>query len=305
MFSTEMLEMILKLVELQYQIFVAEDNMLMDFSLKMLSWGISVWNVAYQKAIEFIMVKPEEFLGGRAWRGISIIMNALAEAGGSMTVFFFLAGVIKQTVDFRQLRNIETVISLLLRLVIANTVVRGGKAVVLWLVDIGQGIIYDIAAVQNMTGNGIRIPQDLFANAETQIPFLNILALLATILAIFFILVMSLYVLMIVYGRFFEIYTLIAFAPVSLSFLSAEFTQQYAFGYLKNVFAASLKGAAILIAGLVFQIIVSNGDVLTTESTQPLIIYMTYLINVIFYMLVFVMTAKTADTLAQRALGGG
>lgn len=274
----------------------------MSLFLRLFNWGIDIWNNSYKKVMAFVRLSPSEFLGAFDYTVFLSFVNSLRDVGCSMCIFIFLIGVIKQTTDYRQMRNIETVIGLLLRLILVNALVYGGDKVAIFIIKIGQGIISEIP----VSDSPITVNGSAFANADWDtIPQLVfILGLLATVVALFFVLVLAVYMIVIVYGRMFEILTLFAFSPIALSFLSAEITQHYAIGYMKNLFAAVLKGAEILISGFVFSILV-NIDIFTTSSTYPVTIYLVYLCNVIFYMLVFVLSIKASDTIIQRVLGGG
>lgn len=273
----------------------------MTLFLRLFNWGVDIWNNSYNKVMAFVRLTPSKFLGMWNYTVFLSLVDSLRDIGCAMCVFLFLVGVIKQMTDYRQLRNIETVMGLLLRLVLVNALVYGGDKVAEFIVKIGQSIISEIP----VSDSPITVNESAFQNADwNAIPqLIFILGLLATVIALFFVLVLAVYMLVIVYGRMFEILTLFAFSPIALSFLSAEITQQYAFGYMKHLFSAVLKGAAILISGFVFSILV-DVEVFTTSSTYPVAIYLVYLCNIIFYMLVFVLTVKASDTVIQRVLGG-
>ena len=72
-------------------------------------------------------ISPQDFLSSaNIWSVIVGINYALVPIGNALLVLFFLAGLVKQTTSFQEMKRFEVAFKLFLRFVIAKAVVTLG-----------------------------------------------------------------------------------------------------------------------------------------------------------------------------------
>ena len=105
-----------------------------------------------------------------------------------------------------------------------------------------------------------------------------------------------------VYGRFFKMYLYTAIAPVPLSTLSGEPTQQIGKSFIKGYTAVCLEGAIIVLACIIFSFLSSSPP--SVDASLPAINQVwSYVGELVFNMLIMVGTVKASDRVVREMMG--
>ena len=105
-----------------------------------------------------------------------------------------------------------------------------------------------------------------------------------------------------VYGRFFKLYLYTAIAPIPLSSLAGEPSQNIGKNFIKSYISVCMEGAIIVLACIIFSLFASTSptvDMNTPVATQV----WSYIGELIFNMLVLVGTVKMSDRVTREMMG--
>ena len=162
--------------------------------------------------------------------------------GLALLVLFFIAGVIKTCGSFSEIKRPEQVLKLFIRFAIAKVIVTYGLKIMMSVFSILQGVINTI---MNNTGiskfkMSLSLPSEIINTIE-DCGFLESVPLWAVaILGGIFMTVLSIIMILSVYGRFFKIYMYTAISPIPLSTSAGEPTQNIAKSFIKSYFTIEI-----------------------------------------------------------------
>lgn len=264
--------------------------------------ALSTWNEKLAEIWMLITQSPEEFKGGAIWEVILNIHGALQAIGYALLVLFFLVGVVKTCGSFSETKRPETAFRLFIRFAIAKGVVTYGLELMLALFDIIQGITSTVMETAGMgtADETVLLPEIVTAVEECR--FLESIPLWAvTIIGSLFITVLSFIMILTVYGRFFKLYLYTAIAPVPLSAVAGEPTQNIGISFLKNYAAVCLEGVIIVLACVIFSLFASSPPVVDTGASVVSMVW-SYIGQLVFNMLVLVGSVKMADRVVKEML---
>lgn len=105
-----------------------------------------------------------------------------------------------------------------------------------------------------------------------------------------------------VYGRFFKLYLYTALAPVPLSTLAGEPSQNVGKSFIKSFCAVCLEGAVIILACIIFSAFASSPPAVDPNA-EPVTMVWSYVGELVFNMLVLVGTVKMSDRVIKEMMG--
>lgn len=105
-----------------------------------------------------------------------------------------------------------------------------------------------------------------------------------------------------VYGRFFKLYLYTSLAPVPLSTLAGEPSQNVGKSFIKSYCAVCLEGAVIILACIIFSAFASSPPAVDPNS-EPINMVWSYVGELVFNMLVLVGTVKMSDRVIKEMMG--
>ena len=221
-----------------------------------------------------------------------------------MLVLFFIAGVIKTCGNFSEIKRPEQVLKLFIRFAIAKVIVTYGLKIMMSVFSIIQGVINTI-----MTNAGISklkmslsLPSEIINTIE-DCGFLESVPLWeVAILGGIFMTVLSIIMILSVYGRFFKIYMYTAMSPIPLSTSAGEPTQNIAKSFIKAYCAVCLEGAIIILACVIFSGFAVSPPIIDSGMAAINQVWL-YLGEVIFNMLILVGTVKMSDHVVKEMFG--
>ena len=125
-----------------------------------------------------------------------------------------------------------------------------------------------------------------------------------TLLGSLFIWVLSLVMILTVYGRFFKLYMATAIAPIPLSSFAGQPSSSIGMAFIKSYAAICLEGCVILLAYIIFSQFASSPPVVT-EGLAPATVVWNYIGELVFNMLVLVGSIKMSDRIIRELMGLG
>ena len=148
---------------------------------------------------------PENFKGGGIWNVIVGINDALKAIAYALLVLFFVIGVMKTCGSFTELKRPEVAFKCFIRFVLAQAAVTYGMELMTALFSIAQGAIQTIMGASGLTAmEASTLPAEIATTIE-DVGLLESIPLWAvTLLGSLFIWVLSLVMILTVYGRFFQ-----------------------------------------------------------------------------------------------------
>jgi hypothetical protein len=265
--------------------------------------ALRTWNDKLAEIWALLTTSPQNFKGGGIWSAIVDINTAVKAIGLALLVLFFSAGVIRTCGSFAEIKRPEHAIKLFIRFVIAKATVTYGMDLMLLVFDIVQGTIASIMNTSGFTGNGGSVlPQELITTINNCGFFESIPLWAVTLIGSLLITVLSFIMIMTVYGRFFKLYMYTALAPVPLSTIAGEPTQNIGISFLKGYAAVCLEGAVIVLACIIFSLFASTTPVVDVTAAAVTQVW-SYIGELIFNMLVLVGSVKMSDRIVREMMG--
>ena len=267
--------------------------------------ALEVWNDKLSEIWQLITQSPQTFKGGSIWSIICSIHGALQAIGYALLVLFFVVGVVKTCGSFAELKKPEHAVKLFVRFAIAKGLITYGMELMTALFSIAQGTIQTIMGASGLSAmEASTLPAEIASTIE-DVGLLESIPLWAvTLLGSLFIWVLSLVMILTVYGRFFKLYMATAIAPIPLSSFAGQPSSSIGMAFIKSYAAICLEGCVILLACIIFSQFASSPPVVT-EGLAPATVVWNYIGELVFNMLVLVGSIKMSDRIIRELMGLG
>lgn len=265
--------------------------------------ALNTWNSKLSEIWQLVSQTPESFKGGGIWQVIVNIHGALQAIGLALLVIFFIVGVIKTCGSFVEAKKPEHAVKLFIRFGLAHMIVTYGLDLMLAIFKIVQGItstIMETAGISNSTTT--LLPNELITAIESCGFFESIPLWAVTLIGGLLVTVLSFVMIMSVYGRFFKLYLYTAIAPIPLSTISGEPSQNVGKSFVKSYVAVCLEGAIIVLACIIFSLFASTPPAVDVNAPVVTQVW-SYIGELVFNMLVLVGTVKMADRVVREMMG--
>ena len=276
--------------------------------------GLAAWYELYQ-GLEYLgdmlaemwallTTSPQAFKDGAIWGIITSINGVLGAIGTALLVLFFTVGVIKTCGSFAELKKPETAVKVFIRFIIAKWLIDNCLSILVNFVTIVQSIITSVTSASSIgTALEFAIPSDV----QTTFEGIGILDGAIPVWAVCFIshlamIVISIVLLLTVYGRFFRIYMYTAIAPIPLSTMACQPTENIARSFLKSYAGVCLQGVVIVLACVIFTAFAGSMPEMDT-SAEPLEMVWKYVSGIIFNMLILLGLVKGSDRIIHDMMG--
>lgn len=270
-----------------------------------LNAALKTWNDKLAEIWMLLTQSPETFKGGAVWDVIVDINGALKAIGYGLLVLFFVMGVVKTAGSFTEVKRPEHAFKLFIRFVLAKAAVSYGMDLMLTMIRIAQGVISTIMTSSGLQLTGATVlPQEVIT-AINNVGFWDSIPLwIVTLIGSLLIWVLSLIMILTVYGRFFKIYMATAIAPVPLASFAGEPSSNIGKSFVRQYAALCLQGCVIILACIIFSAFMSEPPALgTIEGVSAVNVVWQYVGELLFNMLVLVGAIKTSDRLIKDLMG--
>ena len=274
-----------------------------NWVVQMLTNALSTWNSKLAEIWSLVTQSPQEFKGGAIWSIMLNIHDALLAIGIGLLVLFFVVGVMKTCGNFAELKRPEVAVKLFIRFILAKAVVTYGLELMMSFLEIVQGII---SSIMTSAGFGeamtVSLPEEIVESIESAGFFASVPLWIVALIGVVFIWVLSLVLLMSVYGRFFKLYMYTAIAPIPLSAFAGEPTQNIGKSFLKSYAGVCIQGAVIVLACIIFSVFAASPPAVDADAAAVTQVW-TYLGELMFNMLVLVGAVRMADRIVKEMMG--
>ena len=265
--------------------------------------ALSTWNGYLSEIWSLITTTPQNFRGGTIWTVIQNINTAVQGVGLGLLVLFFVVGMVKTCGSFADVKKPEHALKLFVRFILAKAVITQGMKLMLTIFTIIQGVINTIITSSGITNpNNLALPDDIVSAIEDCGFFESIPLWAVTLIGGLVVTVISLILILTVYGRFFKLYMYTAIAPIPLSTFAGEPSQNVGKTFLKSYCAVCLEGAIIVLACIIFSLFASTPPEVDSSMSAVNQVW-SYIGQLIFNMLVLVGTVKMSDRIVREMMG--
>ena len=261
------------------------------------------WESKLNEIWKLLTMSPADFRGGGIWRVVMNVHEAMMTIGLSLLVLFFVMGVVKTCGSLAEVKRPELAVKLLIRFVLAKTIVTYGSELMMAVLDIGQGMVTKVLHTAGGNGDsGVELPESIVTAIEA-CGFLESVPLWAvTLICSLAITVLSFLLILTVYGRFFKIYLYMGITPVAMSTFAGQPTQSVGISYMKSYAGVCLEGVIIGFSCVIFSMFASappQVDITASAVTQV----WNYTGSLIFDMLILVGTIRMSSGIVREMLG--
>lgn len=274
-----------------------------EWIIENLQAALDMWNQKLAELWQLLTQSPQSFKGGGVWSTIVSINGGLKAVGYGLLVLFFVAGVMKTAGSFTEVKRPEHALKLFLRFALAKAAVSYGMEIMLALVGIAQGAISTIMSSSGASMTEAAALPEAVVTAVQNVSFWDSIPLwIVTLLGSLFVWVLSLVMILTVYGRFFKLYMATAIAPIPLSAFAGEPSGNIGKSFLKSYAAICLEGCVIVLACVIFSSFASSPPALS-EGQSAVTLVWKYIGELLFNMLVLVGAIKMSDRLIRELMG--
>ncbi|HMM30852.1 MAG TPA: hypothetical protein PKB13_03630 [Clostridia bacterium] len=269
--------------------------------IEILQNALNTWNERLGQVFTILTTSPQSFGGGVIYDVIKSINGAMQSIGLSLLVIFLLVGVVKKSTSFEDMKRPEQILKLFLRFVVGKVVISYGMPLMSEILSVGLGIISNMGTTQIAS---ISIAPEIVAAAQDAgfmaTLFPSILALLGSLIMT----VVSVMILLTVFGRMFKIYMYMAISPIPLSTFAGETTKNVGASFLKSFMGVCLEGALIMLACVIYTAYIgSTGSsiLLPADASLTDMLY-SYVFGTVLNMLILLGTIKSCDRIVREML---
>ena len=274
-----------------------------DSIIENLQKALDTWSSKFAEIWNLVTQTPETFKGGTIWEIIKNIYGGLQAIALALLVLFFAISIIKTCTSFNDIKKPEHALKLFIRFALAKVVVTYGMDLMLAVFKISQGMVSRIMSIANISGSTNAVLPNAIVEAIEDVGFISSIPLWAiSLIGSLIVTVLSIIMIMTVYGRFFKLYLYTAIAPIPLSTFAGETTQQVGKSFLKSYAAVCLEGAIIVLSCIIFSAFASSPPIVDASASANSQVW-TYLGELIFNILVLVGTIKMSDRVVREMMG--
>lgn len=266
-----------------------------------LNFALSFWNFIFNLIGQLLGISPQEFGKDGVWQVISNINGSLMAVGLALLPVFFMIGMVKAGASYVEYKRPEAIGKVFVRFGISWAVVVFGMDLLMYIWGMCQSVIQKIIT-NSSGGSELTIPQELHQALSHANWFDSILLWILAAIGTIVIMVLSIIVILSVFGRFFRIYLYLALAPIPMASFAGEPTQSTGISFIKGFAAHCLEGAIIVLACIIFSLF-SGTSIFGIDTSNVWSATLSYLGSTILNMMILVTITKMADRVTREMLG--
>lgn len=225
------------------------------------NWITDVLTVAYEffnekikMLFDLLMIDPKTYMDGNIWEVAESIFSLLLASGYTIMTLCIYIELIHSGYESIVQRKPETIVWIFLATSVMGGIMSASQDFLLLIFRIGQGFVGKIigASGSSMITFMWELP-DIIINATNGLStVMSLVIFILCLLGACVVLFSSFTILMIGYGRVFNIFFHLSVAPIPVAFLGSAITRQYFFNYLKSFLVITMQGLAIVVACVIF-----------------------------------------------------
>lgn len=226
-------------------------------------------------ALEFFTEKMEIFISlltcdittfqaGSIWNGIKIFFNSMLSVGMSLAAIFILISIIDSTYKYTEIKRPTVYFRMFLEIIIFYTLMSHILDVLLLIYKFGAGLAKNaLIATGLLDAQGNYMFHVTISEEARQLYSWNSwyeqvgLGAVIIILSIWIVFA-TISVLLVVYGRLFNLFMLVSVSPLTFACSLSQPTRRVFYGYLKTFLTVALEALVIVAALYVFKVFASS-----------------------------------------------
>ena len=280
----------------------------------MLNGGFAIWKSCTEVALKFVQKNPEGQFGAWSVVSSSTIYGAFLAIAGSLTIFYFVCGWLKESIDIRSTFTLESMFKMFIRFAITISLVMNSMSLVRGINNAAIALSHTIEitsphekkqTVDTVFDDMEKSLKETGESEGTAWFSGGVIALIGGAVGMFTILVCGVELVVTVMKRLFKVYMCVPFAPVALAgFAGGREFAQTGIAWLKTFTAYCLEAFVIALAiKLSFGLFSSAALTFTTSSKDITVRMMLAIFNLCMPMVATAACVKGAEGGVRSCLG--
>lgn len=247
----------------------------MNWILSTLQASIAFFDAWMSQLYDVLMLDPISYQNGAIWATVSKIYDALMGPAVSILTIGFYVALIHDSGEFIKTRHFGSVVWTFILLCITASLLLGGKYILLlifWCFKEILQAVTDPNGTNFLDLSWVELPKQVkLATSGLGATKATLFFIVVLIFALV-IMVCSFTIIMVVYGRLFNIYLHLAVAPLALACGAAGPLRGTFASYLRSFVGVCLQGVVIVIVCMVFSAFANNFDFNTVQTSDQQIV---------------------------------
>lgn len=265
--------------------------------------ALNLWNEKLSEIWSLVAESPETFKGGSIWQVVTEINGALQAVGYSLLILFMAMSIFKSAAGFQEFKRPEQALRHFIRFVATKTAITYGMDIMVTIFTICGGVVSSIASRMGAMTSQLAMPDEMVTAIESVNFLASIPLWIVSLFGSLFITALSFIMILTVYSRFFRLYMYTALAPIPLSAFGGEVTSGTGKAFIKSYIGVCMEGAIVVLSCLIYSAFVSSPTPgLASEGDSAVTIVLSYLIEVVFNLLVLVGLIKGSDRIVKEMM---
>ena len=243
----------------------------MNWILSTLQASIDFFNAWMTSLYDVLMLDPISYQNGAIWATVSKIYDALMGPAVSILIIGFYIALIHDSGEFIKTRRAGSIVWTFLLLCFTASLLQGGKYILLLIFWCFKEILQTVTGPDGtnfLDLSWVELPRQVKLATSGLGATKATMSFIVVLLFALVIMVCSFTIIMVVYGRLFNIYLHIAVAPLALACGAAGPLRSTFVSYLKSFVGVCLQGVVIVIVCMLFSAFANSYDFSTTESEE-------------------------------------
>ena len=179
-----------------------------NWTVELIQNALDRWGSSLTEIWQLVSTSPADFRGGSIWSIITSINHVMQGFGFGLLVLFWAMGVFKSSVNFQDFKRPENGIRLLFRFALAKIAVSGAMDLMTTIFKIAMGTVTTVIShVGGSMTQTLTVPTDVVTKIDDLGFVQSIPVWLLAFVGYLCITALSLYILFVVYGRFFKLFS--------------------------------------------------------------------------------------------------
>ena len=206
------------------------------------------------KLFEILQIDPMTYMEGTIWNEAMKVYNLLLGTAYAILTICIYVEIVRASKDFVASHRGESILWLVISIAIYSSVMHGCKYILVWIIKIGQELVGKV--IGSSGSAAISFTWDVAPGIKNRMSTLNVMEqsfmFLIILIAAIVIVVSAFTILLIGYGRLFNLYLHIAVAPIAFAFIPSGLTRQHFISFIRSFIGICIQALAIIVACIIF-----------------------------------------------------
>ena len=245
----------------------------MNWILATLQASIAFFDAWMEQLYDVVMLDPISYQNGAIWEVVSQIYDAIMGPAVSILIIGFYLALIHDGGEYIKTRHAGSIIWTIILLCFTAALLQSGKYILLLIFWCFKEIMQAVTGPDGtnfLDLSWVELPQQVKLATAGLGATKATLFFIVTLIFSLVIMVCSFTIIMVVYGRLFNIYLHLAVAPLALACGSAGPLRSTFASYMRSFVGVCLQGVVIIIVCMIFSAFANNFD-FSTVQTDPIV----------------------------------